>query len=184
MVNLLVRDTVLFGDPGDPGQPGQPGQPGRPGQPGGADGTGWVEDYGPVPGDLIRQWIADNLDPDDAGDLGAWLRRVYEQPETGDLVAMDSKATFFHGRLAEFLRLRDRRCRHPYCDARIRHADHIQPRAEGGPTTAANGQSLCEPCNHAKQAPGWTARPRPGPRHTVATTTPTGHTYTSTAEPL
>ena len=35
--------------------------------------------------------------------------------------------------------------------------------------------------NHAKQARGWRARPRPGPRHTFETTTPTGHRYRSTA---
>ncbi|MFP5312679.1 MAG: hypothetical protein ACLGH7_09785, partial [Actinomycetes bacterium] len=42
----------------------------------------------------------------------------------------------------------------------------------------------CEACNHTKETPGWTAKPVPGPRHTVATTTPTGHTYNSTAPPL
>jgi hypothetical protein len=47
-----------------------------------------------------------------------------------------------------------------------------------------NGQGLCEACNHAKQAMGRTARPRPGPRHTIETTTPTGHRYTSTAPAL
>ncbi|HEY1158895.1 MAG TPA: hypothetical protein VGE95_21745, partial [Arthrobacter sp.] len=45
-------------------------------------------------------------------------------------------------------------------------------------------QGLCEACNHSKEMPGWTAKPVPGPRHTVATTTPTGHTYHSTAPPL
>ena len=54
-------------------------------------------------------------------------------------------------------------------------------RVEGGPTSGLNGQGLCEACNYAKAAPGWSARPRPGPRHTVRTTTPTGHTYTSRA---
>ncbi|MDQ6752497.1 MAG: hypothetical protein M3017_03565, partial [Actinomycetota bacterium] len=43
---------------------------------------------------------------------------------------------------------------------------------------------LCERCNQAKEAPGWSSRPRPGPRHTVETRTPTGHTYRSTAPPL
>jgi hypothetical protein len=62
--------------------------------------------------------------------------------------------------------------------------DHIVPWAEGGPTTAANGAGLCEACNHTKETPGWTSRPRPGPRHTIALTTPTGHTYHSTAPPL
>jgi hypothetical protein len=73
---------------------------------------------------------------------------------------------------------------HPWCDAPIRPADHVQSIAEGGKTSETNGQGLCEACNYAKQAPGWRARPSPGPRHHVETTTPTGHRYTSTAPPL
>jgi hypothetical protein len=46
----------------------------------------------------------------------------------------------------------------------------------------SNGQSLCEACNYAKQAPGWTTRrSRDG---TIIVTTPTGHTYTSRAPDL
>ena len=159
MVNLIVRDSVLLGD---------------------QDGTGWVEGHGPVPGDLIRQWIADNHE---AG-VEVQLRRLYEQPATGDLVAMESRAELFSGRLAEFIRLRDRVCRTVGCGALIRHTDHVEPRSRGGPTTADNGQGLCEFCNYAKEADGWTARTIPGPRHTVEITTPTGHTYSSTADPL
>jgi len=159
MVNVVVRDSVLLGD---------------------EDGVGWVEGHGPVPGDLIRGWVADNLD----SGLAAWVRRLYEQPSTGKLVAMDSKAELFQGGLAEFLRLRDRTCRTVGCGAAIRHADHVEPRSRGGPTSADNGQGVCECCNYAKEAHGWTARTVPGPRHTVETTTPTGHTYTSTAEAL
>jgi hypothetical protein len=159
MVNLVVRDSVLFGD---------------------EDGTGWVDGHGPVPGDLLRSWVADNLE----SGLGAWVRRIYERPSTGALVAMDSKAELFQGRLAEFIRIRDRVCRTIGCGALVRHADHVEARARGGPTTADNAQGLCELCNYAKEADGWTARTVPGPRHTVETTTPTGHTYTSTAERL
>jgi hypothetical protein len=159
LVNLIVRDSVLLGD---------------------TDGTGWVMGYGPVPGELIRGWVADNLETG----LAAWVRRVYEQPATGRLVAMDSTAALFSGRLAEFIRVRDRLCRTPGCDAPVRHTDHVEARARGGPTTADNGQGLCELCNYAKEADGWTARTVPGPTHTVETTTPTGHTYTSTAERL
>ena len=154
----FVRDTVALGD---------------------QDGTGWVEGHGPVPGDLIRQWVADNLDPDALENTTAWLRRVYETPTTGALVAMESKATRFTGNLAAFLRLRDRTCRTPGCGARIRHHDHIDPLARGGPTTADNGQGLCERCNYAKQAHGWEANVIPGPRHTVEITTPTGHRHHS-----
>jgi hypothetical protein len=159
LVNLVVRDTVLLGD---------------------EDGAGWVEGQGFVPGDLIRSWVADNLESGQA----AWVRRLYESPSTGNLVTMDSKAELFQGRLAAFLRLRDRICRTPGCGAPVRHLDHVEPRSRGGPTTADNGQGLCEVCNYAKEADGWSARTIPGPRHTVETTTPTGHTYTSTAEPL
>jgi Domain of unknown function (DUF222)/HNH endonuclease len=158
-VNLIVRDCVLLGDEA---------------------GAGWVEGHGPVPGDLIRQWIADNLDTG----VRTWLRRVYERPATGALVAMDSKAKLFDGGLADFIRVRDRICRTVGCGALIRHADHVEPRSRGGPTSADNGQGVCEHCNYAKEADGWSARTIPGPRHTVETTTPTGHIYTSTAEPL
>jgi hypothetical protein len=123
---------------------------------------------------------------DDAGqhDLDVWVRRLYTAPATGELVAMDSKARFFPAGLKRFLQVRDDTCRTPYCDAPIRHHDHITAWHDDGPTSASNGQGLCEACNHTKETPGWTAKPIPGPRHTVATTTPTGHTYHSTAPPL
>ncbi|WP_442863780.1 HNH endonuclease [Arthrobacter sp. FW306-05-C] len=117
-------------------------------------------------------------------ELSLWIRRLYTAPGTGELVAMDSKARLFPAGLKRFLQIRDDTCRTPYCDAPIRHHDHIRPWHSGGPTTTGNGQGLCEACNHAKETPGWTAKPVPGPRHTVATTTPTGHTYHSTAPPL
>ncbi|HSO90657.1 MAG TPA: HNH endonuclease, partial [Arthrobacter sp.] len=50
--------------------------------------------------------------------------------------------------------------------------------------THSNGAGLCEACNHTKETPGWSSRPRPGPRHTLEVTTPTGHSHHSTAPPL
>jgi hypothetical protein len=159
MINVTVPDTVLLGD---------------------EDGFGWVQDFGPVPGDLLLEWIAANAEDG----VEQWVRRLYVTPSTGELVSMDSQARRFEGKLADYLRLRDRTCRTKYCDARVRHLDHADDHATGGPTSAVNGQGLCENCNYAKQARGWTARPRPGPRHTIETTTPTGHRYTSTAPAL
>jgi hypothetical protein len=156
MINVVVPDTVLLGDD---------------------HGLGWVERFGPVPGDLLREWIAENAE----SGVEQWVRRLYVTPKTGALVTTDSRKRRFEGKLAEFLRLRDHRCRTLYCDAPVRHLDHAEPHAGGGPTSATNGQGVCEACNHAKQALGWSARPRPGPRHTIETVTPTGHTYTSTA---
>jgi hypothetical protein len=116
--------------------------------------------------------------------LGVWLRRLYTAPGTGDLVAMDSRARLFPAGLRRLICARDHTCRTPYCDAPIRHYDHIVPWHNDGPTAAANGAGLCEACNHTKEISGWKARPRPGPRHTVLFTTPTGHGYHSMAPPL
>jgi hypothetical protein len=112
-----------------------------------------------------------------------WLRRVYTAPGNGELVAMDSKARLFPPGLRRFLQVRDDTCRTPYCDAPIRHHDHIIPWHNDGPTTSTNGQGLCVACNHTKETPGWTARTVTGPnhRHSVETRTPTGRTYRSTA---
>jgi hypothetical protein len=83
--------------------------------------------------------------------------------------------------------LRDQVCRTPWCDAPVRHADHVLPLARGGATEAANGQGLCEQCNYVKESPGWSAGPAPGSspgRHLVETVTPTGHHYQSRPPPL
>ncbi|MBD8043909.1 HNH endonuclease, partial [Arthrobacter sp. Sa2BUA2] len=114
------------------------------------------------------------------------LRRLFLDPESRELIAMDSKARYFPPGLARLIRTRDQTCRTPWCDAPIRHIDHIRPYSEAGPTSYTNGQGLCEACNHAKEAPGWTAETIciPGQRHAVRTVTPTGHAYRSTAPPL
>ncbi|MGI9155820.1 MAG: DUF222 domain-containing protein [Marmoricola sp.] len=142
----------------------------------GDDEPGYLEGYGPVPAGFARDLVGYTE--------RAWIRRLYISPETGELISMDSRARLFPEALARLFRLRDQICRTPWCDAPIRHGDHAVEAQSGGPTSAANGQGLCEACNHAKQAPGWWARPRPGPVHTVETVTPTGHHYLSTPPEL
>ncbi|MEI2776915.1 MAG: hypothetical protein V9G19_13295 [Tetrasphaera sp.] len=95
----------------------------------------------------------------------------------------------------------------PFCEADIRHADHIRPATEGGPTSYGNGQGLSARCNYTKDLPGFTTRVltpaeiaayAAGPEtdrnthiareagpdtHVTAVTTPTGHTYLSAAPP-
>jgi hypothetical protein len=93
---------------------------------------------------------------------------------------MDARGRYFVAGLGRFIRLRDQICRTPWCNAPIRHGDHALDYDEGGATSGDNGQGLCEACNHAKQAPGWRARPSPtASHHQIQTTTPTGHTYRS-----
>jgi hypothetical protein len=109
------------------------------------------------------------------------VRRLYATPDTGRLIAMDSTRRVFPAGLARFIEVRDQFCRTPWWDAPIRHIDHALPHHQGGATSADNGNGLCAQRNYARQAPGWHTRPEPGPRHTLRLTTPTGHTYRSTA---
>jgi hypothetical protein len=123
-----------------------------------------------------------------AGEAGlASLRRIYTDP-AGRLVALETRDRLFDPDLLELLAIRDRTCRTPWCDAPIRHGDHIAAHAAGGPTSAANGQGLCQLCNLAKQAPGWRSTPTPPHTgtglHTVDITTPAGQHARSTAPPL
>ncbi|MDM7855730.1 HNH endonuclease [Cellulomonas alba] len=142
-----------------------------------------VDGHGSVPAQVARNLVAHGLD---AG--AAWLRRLYAGP-AGDLLATTSSARFHAPGLAALLRVRDQGlCRTPYCDAPARELDHVVPAADGGATDLENAQGLCVACNRAKQARGWRQRPDPATRdgvgrHTVLTTTPTGHTYRSTAPP-
>jgi hypothetical protein len=118
-----------------------------------------------------------------------FLRRLYADPASGQLVAMESSRRVFDGHLRRMLVLRDRTCRTPWCDAPIRHGDHVVDHADGGATSLDNGQGLYERCNQTKNLPGWTAATvstglDPGGGHVVRTTTPTGRAYSSTAPPV
>lgn len=162
-VNLVVSDATLLAAGHEPAQL--------------IDGAGAV---GPVPAQVARTLVANALDAD-----AAWVRRLYADPG-GQLVAASSSSRFFADGLAALLRARDQGlCRTPYCDAPVRQLDHVVPDADGGPTDLTNGQGLCAACNQAKTAGGLlqsAGRP-PGGRHTVVTTTSTGHRYASTAPP-
>ncbi|WP_246165362.1 HNH endonuclease [Arthrobacter yangruifuii] len=163
-----------------------------------------VPGYGPVPAQWARDLVRGRRREQGASNTGRhaesgrktkrnrqderWIRRLYAEPDTGQLVAMDSRSRLFPPSLGRFIAARDQTCRMPWCGAPIRHLDHIRPHQDGGPTSLVNGQGLCEACNQAKEAPDWKARTvgssrQPG-LHIVETTTPTGHTYRSTAPPL
>ena len=129
--------------------------------------------YGPIPADVARTLAAADLGPK----ATTWLRRFYTDPDTGQLAATESKARRFPKAMREFLLVRDRACRTPFCHAPGRHDDHERDHAQGGPTSLGNGQLTCESCNHTKQAPGWTVTTRND--GVIETTTPTGHTYQS-----
>ena len=130
----------------------------------------------------------------------AWIRRLYTDPATGTLVDVDSKRRLFTPAQRRHLILRDRYCRTPWCGAPIRHADHVTPAGQGGPTSITNGQGLCARCNHTKEAPGWTAHAETPPTRSTETapattqasrtpgeitlTTPSGAHYRSLPHPI
>lgn len=157
-VNLVISDESVFGGGAEPA---------------------YVHGYGPIPAGLARRWVKHR------GNIQ--LRKLYANPESGALTAMESKSRCFPTGLARFIDTRDRYCRTPWCDAPIRHRDHIVEHRAGGPTEANNGAGLCEACNHAKQGDGWRSQPdtqKPGQRHRYHFTTPTGHEYRSVAPPM
>lgn len=141
-----------------------------------------VAGYGSVPSAIAQSMIRAAVVDDRSR---ATLRRLYATPDSGALVAMESHARIFPKALAAFLDLRDQRCRMPYCDAPIRHRDHLTPHRRGGPTSALNGAGMCEACNYTKEAAGWRVETGVGHsgRHTAEFTTPTGAHYHSAAPP-
>jgi hypothetical protein len=161
-VNLVVSDDTLFGAGSEPAR---------------------LAGYGPVPAavarNLTRTAVYDRQSK-------ATLRRLYKHPASGALVAMESRARRFPRGLATFIATRDDTCTTPYCDAPIRHIDHADPAARGGPTTTDNGRGTCAACNYAKEADGWrvTTVTHENGVHTTELTTPTDSRYRSTAPPL
>ncbi|WP_083707021.1 HNH endonuclease [Intrasporangium flavum] len=175
-----------------------------------------VPGYGPVPAGWARDLLSRAVhSPSDASRCGGqggqgdsdgsdgsadavsprtakvWVRRLFTHPRSGTLVAMESTRRLFPEALRRFVVARDGTCRTPWCDAPVAHLDHVVPHANGGATSATNGQGLCVRCNIVKEQPGWRSRvvePPPvhgdDPPHTVETTTPTGRRYSSTSPPV
>ena len=148
-----------------------------------ADDPAFMPGHGVVPARWARNLVARaNTATDDSSELGAWIRQLFTPPGGTRLVAMESRSRMAPPGLAQFITARDRTCRTPWCDAPIRHIDHVTPSADGGRTEAENLQGLCEACNYAKEANGWRSRAvrsRADAVHTVTVETPTGHSYSS-----
>jgi hypothetical protein len=160
-INLIMTDhTLLHPDTEDGAEPAI------------------IDGYGPITADHARQLVTGPAD-----DTPMWIRRLYTHPTTGQLVAMESRQRGFPAGQRLLIKIRDQRCRTTWCNAAIRHTDHIHRAAQGGATTVDSGQGYCEHCNYVKEAPGWrtTRVDNDDGAHEVETTTPTGHTYRSRA---
>jgi hypothetical protein len=166
-IQLVLDAETLFGDGTEPAQ---------------------LTGYGPIPAPTARQMALHSDAPRwiQWGSPRQWRRSrrgsLFTRPGTSELIAMDSRRRLFTEGQRRFILARDQTCRTPWCEAPIRHLDHVIPAAHGGPTSIASGAGRCVACNLGKQAPGW--REKPGPAGAFTITTPTGHTYRSRAPVL
>ncbi|NRQ49878.1 HNH endonuclease signature motif containing protein [Aeromicrobium stalagmiti] len=132
-----------------------------------------LDGYGPISPDVADEIIAKART--------ASIRRLFVDPADGTLLVREPRRRRFTRTTSAHIRTRDRRCRQPGCDAKIRHDDHIHAFEHGGLSVADNGQGLCVRSHTIKHQPGWTIT-------TTGTTTtwntPTGHQYRSTPPPV
>jgi hypothetical protein len=88
--------------------------------------------YGP-----ISPTVADDII---AGAPNPTVRRLLVDPVDGTLLVREPRRRHFDAPTSGHIRTRDRRCRQPGCDLKIRHNDHIHAHIDGGPSTKDNGQ--------------------------------------------
>jgi Domain of unknown function (DUF222) len=142
-----------------------------------------IPGHGPLPQELVWEILTTSRGR-------KWWRRLFTAPTTdsnrrGPLVGGDPTRRYFDGWLAKLIRLRDQSCRDPFCDAPIRHVDHITRHSDGGPTTFNNGRGVCARGNLIREMPGWRVKPTDSRNqdeaHKIIISTPTGHHYLSRA---
>ncbi len=129
--------------------------------------------YGPISPEVSDDLIAQAPTPS--------IRRLLVDPVDGTLVVREPRRRRFDSPTRRHIRARDRICRMPGCDARIRDDDHIHDHSLGGLTTADNGQGLCKRSHTIKSLPGW--KVTVDGRSTLWQA-PTGHTYRSDPPPV
>ena len=100
--------------------------------------------------------------------LMPWMESAYFERaifSLGTRVDVSARARLFTGGTRRALELRDRICTHPYCfePAESCQGDHIEPYAEGGPTTQENGRLLCGFHNRLRIQRTQRVRPPPDP---------------------
>jgi hypothetical protein len=133
---------------------------------------GELAGYGPIDADTARRLAAH----------GTW-RRLLTDPATGTV--LDYGRTRYEPPidLIQHIHLRDGSCRFPGCQTVAARCDTDHTiEYPAGPTAAGNLGALCEPHHVGKHHSRWTVRqPEPG---RFEWTSPTGHAYTITPDPL
>ena len=131
--------------------------------------------YGAIPAALARDLVHA------PATIETRIRRLFTDPGSGRLTAMETRSRAFTTAEKDFLLARDRTCRSPWCNAPITQSDHIVAHADGGPTNArTNGRGLCQRCNLNQELADHHSKPSHD-AHRATTTTSTGHSYTADA---
>ncbi|MBB5788311.1 DUF222 domain-containing protein [Jiangella mangrovi] len=127
---------------------------------------GELEGYGPIPAHIARKLAAE----------GVW-RWLATDPGSGRVMDLGRTTYRPTKALADFIIARDRTCRMPGCHrpARYCHIDHRDPYQNGGATSTANCQCLCETHHLLKHHGHWHCTTLPN--GTTVWTSPTGHRY-------
>ncbi len=131
--------------------------------------------YGHIPDWLVREI---------ASDPGSTWSRLITDPATGQLLEAGADKYRSPASLARLIKARDRECTQPGCHrpAEFSEIDHIVTWAQNGKTNHHNCHGYCKIHNLLRNEPGWLAEPTGNGGMTI--TTPSGHTYDATPEPL
>ncbi|GAB3297697.1 DUF222 domain-containing protein [Epidermidibacterium keratini] len=114
------------------------------------------------------------------------IRRIFTDPATGTITAVDTRRRLFTRAQRRFIIARDQVCTTPWCDAPIRHVDHATPHRTTQRSHLDDANGKCVTCNLVKETPGWKVAVRPtrqGSLPGVTTITPAGKRYESITPP-
>jgi hypothetical protein len=112
----------------------------------------------------------------------AWLRRFLTDPIDGTMMVADTKRRRYQGPQRDLGTIRDHYCRGIKCAQPISIWDHIDPYADGGPTSLPNGQGLSGGCSASRDHPLMNVHRDPD-TGVITWTTPTGRTWRSLPPP-
>jgi hypothetical protein len=136
------------------------------------DAPAQLEGYGPIPAELARRIAAH----------APSFTRLLTHPETGAVLSVGRTTYAVPSDLKNWLRVRDRTCRHPGCNipASRSELDHTTPWAHGGGTNHDNLAHLCRKHHMFKSEGLWHyEQAHPG---VLTATSLAGRTYTATAD--
>ncbi|MEV7554123.1 DUF222 domain-containing protein [Amycolatopsis sp. NPDC089917] len=131
--------------------------------------------YGPVPDWLVREIASD---PE-----STWSRLI-TNPANGQVLEAGPGKYRSPASLARLIMARDRECTQPGCHrpGQFCEIDHIVSWARDGETNHHNCHLHCKGHNLLREEPGWSAEPTGNGGMII--TTPSGHTYETSPEPL